>query len=187
MRMKKMTEFLTRNRIRFSFLFFALFIIADVIEKRVPYDIFDFGNIWGPAGGVLVLAGAFLRSWSAGVIKKNKEPADTGPYALLRHPLYTGSFLIAVGFCAVIGDIRNFFAVAFIVAAIYIPIIKSEEKFLKGKFGAKYGMRPFPAALKYFFNPKWSFSHWLRNREYNTFTMSIIMLALLKILNGILS
>lgn len=49
--------------------------------------------------GLLVgLAGLALRGWAAGFLEKGKRLAQDGPYAVFRHPLYTGSFLAALGF-----------------------------------------------------------------------------------------
>lgn len=49
-------------------------------------------------GFLLAVAGEGLRIWAAGTIKKNKALATDGPYSVVRHPLYLGSFLIAAGF-----------------------------------------------------------------------------------------
>ena len=60
------------------------------------------------AGGVIVLVGIALRFWAAGYIKSRGEyevQADrlvtAGPYAFVRNPLYSGNFLIGLGFCVV--------------------------------------------------------------------------------------
>jgi protein-S-isoprenylcysteine O-methyltransferase Ste14 len=47
--------------------------------------------------GIAVL-GQLFRIYAAGYIFKNKELASNGPYALVRHPLYLGNFLILGGF-----------------------------------------------------------------------------------------
>jgi protein-S-isoprenylcysteine O-methyltransferase Ste14 len=51
-------------------------------------------------GSVIVLVGTAARLYASGYILKNHELATTGPYALVRHPLYTGNILIIVGFSA---------------------------------------------------------------------------------------
>jgi protein-S-isoprenylcysteine O-methyltransferase Ste14 len=50
------------------------------------------------AGLVIALAGQVFRIYAAGFIFKNKQLASNGPYALVRHPLYLGNFLILIGF-----------------------------------------------------------------------------------------
>jgi protein-S-isoprenylcysteine O-methyltransferase Ste14 len=48
-------------------------------------------------GVVLCGIGAFIRFWASGWLKKDHELATQGPYALVRNPLYLGTFLMAVG------------------------------------------------------------------------------------------
>ena len=43
-------------------------------------------------------AGSLLRVWSAGYLVKTDRLIVTGPYAHLRHPLYAGTLILAVGF-----------------------------------------------------------------------------------------
>ena len=49
-------------------------------------------------GLAMVVVGQVFRIYAAGYIHKNKQLASTGPYALVRHPLYLGNFLILIGF-----------------------------------------------------------------------------------------
>jgi len=39
-----------------------------------------------------------VRLYASGFVMKNKELATVGPYALVRHPLYTGNILLITGF-----------------------------------------------------------------------------------------
>lgn len=55
-------------------------------------------------GVCIALAGEAVRLWAASTIKKNRELAREGPYALVRHPLYLGSFLILAGFCLAVAN-----------------------------------------------------------------------------------
>ncbi len=48
----------------------------------------------------LVVLGCLLRSWAAGYLLKGKRTAVGGPYAYIRNPLYVGSFILGLGFCA---------------------------------------------------------------------------------------
>ena len=41
-----------------------------------------------------VILGCLLRSWAAGYLFKGKRVAVGGPYALIRNPLYVGSFVL---------------------------------------------------------------------------------------------
>ena len=49
-------------------------------------------------GLALVVVGQVFRIYAAGYIFKNKQLASTGPYSLVRHPLYLGNFIILIGF-----------------------------------------------------------------------------------------
>ena len=83
---------------------------------------------------LLVIPGLWLRAYASGYVKKNRELTQTGPYAYTRNPLYLGSILIAAGFALALLS----WAVAAILAAmfliIYVPVIASEERFLRATF-----------------------------------------------------
>jgi len=49
-------------------------------------------------GLAMAVVGQLFRIYAAGFIFKNKQLASNGPYALVRHPLYLGNFLILIGF-----------------------------------------------------------------------------------------
>lgn len=46
----------------------------------------------------IAILGMLVRLYASGFIVKNKELATHGPYALVRHPLYTGNILLLLGF-----------------------------------------------------------------------------------------
>lgn len=186
---QKVQKVLARNRIRLSLLVFAVFIANDFfIEKIVPHDIFNLDDIWGPAGFFLVLSGVGLRSWAAGIIHKSEQLATIGPYSLTRHPLYIGSLLMAVGFCSVIGDIKNFIVIFAIVVIFYVPKIHREETRLADEFGEEWKQYILRTSIFY---PKtvpdlrahWSLKQWLGHREYYALCTCLIVLALLKLLH----
>ena len=82
----------------------------------------------------LVAPGLWLRAYASGYVKKNQELTTTGPYAWTRNPLYLGSMLIAAGFAMALLS----WPVALVLAAgflvIYVPVIASEERFLRATF-----------------------------------------------------
>jgi protein-S-isoprenylcysteine O-methyltransferase Ste14 len=83
---------------------------------------------------LLVIPGLWLRAYAAGYVKKNSELTMTGPYAHVRNPLYLGSILIAAGFAVALMSWP--FAIALVVffLLIYVPVIASEEAFLRDTF-----------------------------------------------------
>ena len=76
-------------------------------------------------GLVMAVVGQVFRIYAAGFIHKNKQLASTGPYALVRHPLYLGNFLILIGFTLaaanlyVAGGVLLFFLIWYPAAIAY--------------------------------------------------------------------
>ena len=89
-------------------------------------------------GALVAAAGLALRAWAAGVIRKGERLATHGPYALVRHPLYLGGFLLGVGVTVAGG--HWIFPVTYVVffARTYPATIRAEESFLERTFGAEY-------------------------------------------------
>ena len=85
---------------------------------------------------VVVLPGLWLRAYASGYVKKNRELTVTGPYAHTRNPLYLGSILIAAGFAVALLSWPVAVVLAIGFAIIYIPVIASEERFLRATFPA---------------------------------------------------
>ena len=116
------------RRIRVPLGFAAAAVYLWELVKHVPS--------WPPIAWslLLVLSGLWLRGYAAGYVKKNRELTMTGPYAHVRNPLYLGSMLIAAGFAVALMSWP--FAVVLVVffLLIYVPVIASEEKFLRGEF-----------------------------------------------------
>lgn len=83
---------------------------------------------------LLVLPGLWLRGYASGYVKKNAEVTMSGPYAFTRNPLYLGSMLIAFGFALAARSVWIAIALAVLFAVIYVPVIRSEEAFLRSKF-----------------------------------------------------
>src|ERR1700689_3428336 len=83
---------------------------------------------------VLVVPGLWLRGYAAGYVKKNRELTQTGPYAHTRNPLYLGSMLMAAGFAVALLSWPVALVLAVGFGLIYIPVIASEERFLRATF-----------------------------------------------------
>lgn len=83
---------------------------------------------------LLVVPGLLLRGYAAGYVRKNAELTQTGPYAYTRNPLYLGSMLAAFGFTAASRQWPLVLLLAVLFLFIYLPVIRSEEKFLRAHF-----------------------------------------------------
>lgn len=149
------------------------------------------------AGGAIVsLAGVWLRALASGHLQKNMELTTSGPYAYTRNPLYLGSIIIAIGFAVAALNVWVWIGLLVMFTAIYLPVIRAEEAFLRGRFPG-YGdyFDQIPVLLPRFraqprggdgVTPASLFSRerYLRHREYNALIGAVaMMLALvLKIL-----
>jgi len=90
------------------------------------------------AGSLVALPGLALRAWAAGFILKERELATRGPFGLIRHPLYAGSFLVGSGLALAGG--RWWFVPVFVVLFVWIyrRTLLAEDRTLRRLFGSEY-------------------------------------------------
>ena len=118
-------------------------------------------------------------------MKKNEELATSGPYAYTRNPLYLGSLTMAVGFAIAARSLWVLLVMLVMFVAIYLPVIRSEESFLRQAFSnfdeyARSVPRLLPRLTAYR-NQTGSFSpslYW-QHREYNALLGMAAVLAAL--------
>jgi protein-S-isoprenylcysteine O-methyltransferase Ste14 len=78
------------------------------------------------------------RNWSGTVaIKIDHELIRSGPYRIVRHPIYTGILLGMLGVAIGLGEIRGLVALVLFVVAFEIKLHR-EEAWLTQQFGAAY-------------------------------------------------
>lgn len=76
--------------------------------------------------------------WSARVtLKEGHELIRSGPYAFVRHPIYTGMLVACFGTALVVGEWRGILAVVLLLAAHSRKAIR-EERMLTREFGDQY-------------------------------------------------
>ena len=116
-----------RWRVPFGFLFGAAYLLFSYPTVRLLL-----------AGGSIAAVGLAVRAYAAGHLVKNQSLAMHGPYAYTRNPLYFGSSLMAAGFALAGGNWLLALALVILFAAIYWPVIRREEEYLRGEFGGVY-------------------------------------------------
>ncbi|HEY1803969.1 MAG TPA: isoprenylcysteine carboxylmethyltransferase family protein [Terracidiphilus sp.] len=125
-RWERWKRFARRIRVPLGFVTAAVYLFE--VVRRAPHPT---AIAWSL---LLVVPGVALRAAASGTVKKNQELCVTGPYAHTRNPLYLGSTLIAAGFAVALLSWPLALLLAAGFAAIYVPVIASEEQFLRGAF-----------------------------------------------------
>lgn len=175
-----LADWLVYRRVRITLAAFALLLVQDVLEGEKPHGLFAYRDPVAVAGCLLIFAGLGVRSWSAGLLRKNRELTTTGPYALVRNPLYVGSFLIMGGFCTLIGDAANMVVVLGPIAGLYYLQVRDEERRLAGLFPQEWPAyaeavpRFIPRRIVAAALAPWDARQWLGSREYNALGATLL-------------
>jgi protein-S-isoprenylcysteine O-methyltransferase Ste14 len=78
------------------------------------------------------------KNWSQEVtVKEGHELITSGPYALVRHPIYTGLLLAFIGSAVARGEWRGLLAVALVFGTLWHKL-RLEEKWMRAQFGESY-------------------------------------------------
>jgi Putative protein-S-isoprenylcysteine methyltransferase len=78
------------------------------------------------------------RNWSAGVVlKEDHELIQRGPYAYVRHPIYSGVILLMLGFAVLQGRASAFVALLMVLVVLWLKA-GQEEKLLISHFPTEY-------------------------------------------------
>ena len=113
-------------------------------------------------GLALEVAGLGFTVWARQVLGKNwsarittaatQRLIVTGPYRLVRHPIYTGVLAALAGTAILLGAVRGSVAVALAMIAFSLKV-RREETALRGRFGDAYlaYARSVPAILPHLF------------------------------------
>ncbi len=99
-------------------------------------------------GWTLVLAGLSLAYWGLATFHRMRTPifpnrdakllVIEGPYRFTRNPMYTGMIIAYLGGCAVVTSLWPLLTLPFAIAALYLYVIRREERHLTETFGDQY-------------------------------------------------
>jgi protein-S-isoprenylcysteine O-methyltransferase Ste14 len=171
---------LVRYRVRITIVVFIAQIAEDVLSGTRPHSLFHINDLKAMLGLTVILSGLALRSWAAGILHKATVLTTSGPYALIRHPLYVGSFMMMIGFCILIDDVENIWFVLGPFAFIFVISLLKEERVLSKKFGPQWQdySGKVPRFLPYRMSKNafapWNGQQWLNNREYNAVAATML-------------
>jgi protein-S-isoprenylcysteine O-methyltransferase Ste14 len=77
-------------------------------------------------------------NWSRAVtVKQDHELIVTGPYALVRHPIYTGILTGFLGSAIALGQMRGLVGLILVTAALWYKL-RMEEQWMRSQFGPTY-------------------------------------------------
>jgi protein-S-isoprenylcysteine O-methyltransferase Ste14 len=181
-----LVQFLVRRRILLSAILFAVLVVKHLANGTKPHDLADLGDPYSVLGVALVAIGLALRSWAAGILRKNAALTTSGPYRLIRNPLYVGSFLMMLGFCALLNDLGDLWFILGPVLLLYIIKVRQEERLLADLFPSQWPEyaratpRFFPRLAR-FEAADWRAAQWLRSREYRALGATIWALVAIKL------
>ena len=141
------------------------------------------------AGAAIALVGEGLRVWAAGHLNKAREVTVSGPYRLFAHPLYVGSSIMGIGLAVIANHVIVSAVIAAYLVATLTAAIRSEEAFLRGKFGDRYDRYRQGSAGAVERDRKFSLAQAVANREHRTIAglgLALLLLLLKATYNGTL-
>jgi protein-S-isoprenylcysteine O-methyltransferase Ste14 len=165
-RARRLAETIARRRVSAGFL---LGVVALWLSDPTPRTL--------GIGAAIAVAGEAVRLWAAGHLEKGREVTSSGPYAMMRHPLYFGSSLIGAGMAIASASLVVAAVIAAYLAVTVTAAIRAEEAHLADKFGDQYltyrdGGSPGVER-------RFSLARAMRNREYRAMSGLALLLALL--------
>ncbi len=138
-------------------------------------------------GSALILAGMALRVWAAGMLEKGGDLCTDGPYRFVRHPLYLGSTVAAVGFAVMMNVLWGWVLIVPLFLVLYGAQVLSEERHLRASHGPAHAqfaaavplIVPWPGRAAAGTGRRWRLSLALVNREHYHVVVTASLAALL--------
>jgi len=122
-------------------------ILAGYGSDALLFRIIPDSTLAGITGIVLTVAGLGFSSWarlhlgkywsSMVLVRIGHRIIRTGPYRIVRNPMYTGLLIAFLGAAIAIGELVAFVALGIGIVSVWMKI-KAEEEILLEKFGKEY-------------------------------------------------
>ncbi|HPP66816.1 MAG TPA: isoprenylcysteine carboxylmethyltransferase family protein [bacterium] len=171
-RFNNIINFLVKTRVPAGWIFFILVVALGRIQ-----------NLWGI---LIILIGEIFRTTAAGTITKNEKLTTTGIYKFVRHPLYLGSFCIALGLSFICKNLFIWLYFLICFPLTYAAAIIYEEKWLETNFGDYFlhYKKTVPAFIPFRIRKtaeKGNFSWTIvfKNKEHHNWLILVIVILLL--------
>jgi protein-S-isoprenylcysteine O-methyltransferase Ste14 len=128
------------HMVAFGVMYFGLF--NAVLGNRVP-ELFRFQRVVGAA---VILFGSFMMCWARiyfrswrfrAKLDAGHELATGGPFAIVRHPIYFGLNMLAIGSALWVPTVFSAVAVVLMILGSDLRG-RAEERLLTGAFGDRY-------------------------------------------------
>jgi protein-S-isoprenylcysteine O-methyltransferase Ste14 len=137
-RWQKLTDFLARWRVEIIATVCRILIVEDFALGFKPHDLADLGDPQALVGLMFVLFGLVYRTWAAGALQTETQLTTIGPYSLVRHTLYVGSFTMLTGFAIIIDNPENIWFVCGPFLYLYMIRVQRDERCMSRQFGAEW-------------------------------------------------
>ena len=132
-----------RIRIQGSFVFLALFV--SILLSKIFFPLWQ-GEVVDETldtlGTGLVLFGFLFRISARGYKAEGSHDGESlitsGPYALMRHPMYFGTLSIGLGIIMILLNEWALLPFLIVFALIYVPQVRREQQQLTRNFGDTY-------------------------------------------------
>jgi protein-S-isoprenylcysteine O-methyltransferase Ste14 len=144
---QRSVTYIQRSFIIAIFAVILVIVVASFGSETLTLRVVPDSPYAGITGILLTLAGLGFSAWaryhlgkywsSMVQIKVGHRIIRTGPYGIVRNPMYTGILIAFVGAVTAIGELLAFVALVIAILSIWVKI-QAEEEILTGKFGKEY-------------------------------------------------
>lgn len=161
----RLAALLARKRVALGFLFgVATLILAKPTLPSIAI------------GMTISALGEAFRIWASGHLQKGREVTSSGPYRWIAHPLYFGSSIMGAGLAVACASLPVGALIVVYLSTTLTAAMRSEEAFLRGKFGDRYDQYRAGASVA----RRFSVAQAIANREHRAVVgLAVAMLLLI--------